>query len=138
MLAYVYLLKGQTSNASSRKYSFPFPQANSTSCRSWVLEGLEQLSRRPSRALQPSYGRIFLFAHFAHVYLQTVPGAKKDRAQTLSLQFVQSLNACRTYFLSWWSYVDDSAGDNADEGMNLGDEKRAPVGKEWGPNRHGH
>ena len=72
------------------------------------------------------------------MYLQTVLGAKKDRAQTLSLQFVQSLNACRTYFLSWWSYVDDSAGDNADEGMNLGDEKRAPVGKEWGPNRHGH
>ena len=34
--------------------------------------------------------------------------------------------------------MDDSAGDNADEGMNLGDEKRAPVGKEWGPNRHGH
>ena len=29
---------------------------------------------------------------------------------------------------------DISAGDNADEGMNLGDEKRAPVGKEWGPN----
>ena len=75
------------------------------------------------------------------MYLQTVLGAKKDRAQTLSLQFVQTLNvykACRTYFLSWWSYVDDSAGDNADEGMNLGDEKRAPVGKEWGPNRHGH